>query len=156
MRGGAFNEGGFMPHKRRHNRGESVKLTGEEMKQLAGMSAHSPSPSLPLTLTGLKHPFGEVDAKVSLGKHNPVLMFPNRAAFRADIATLSKPNGECGGVELLGWIDRQGFDRYIEQHGLDPTCPIQLDVDELRPMREGPTCDNGDKGELPRNRGRCL
>jgi hypothetical protein len=103
------------------------------LEQTSAQNPYGPSWA---TLTGLRTPWGEVDAKTSIGYPEPVLMFPNQAAFRADIAGLATMRGTS--VELLGWIDRAGFEKFVREHHLDPSGLIMIGVEYLNSVKERP------------------
>ena len=113
-------------------------ITHFSKRKVKSMAAHTNArnPYQPpwVTLTGLLTPFGEADVKTSIGHPNPVLMFPNRDAFQADVAMLDTPRGKA--VEHLGWIDRAGFDEFIRKHHVDPGGVITMGVGDLRPVKE--------------------
>jgi hypothetical protein len=114
---------------------EITHLSNRERKSMvANLNARNPYGPPGVTLTGLLTPIGEADVKISIGQPQPVLMFPNREAFRADVAILSTPRGTS--FEYLGWIDRARFDEFIRQHHLDPGGVIKVGAEYLRSMEE--------------------
>jgi hypothetical protein len=62
------------------------------------------------------------------------LVYEKREDFKADYAMLVAPRG--GAVEVLGWIDRVGFDDFADAKGLEPDDPIVIPADSLYPMKD--------------------
>jgi hypothetical protein len=114
---------------------EIIHLSNRDRQSMvADANARNPYRAPWETLIGLLTPFGEADVKTSTGRPQPLLLFPNREAFRADIAILTALRETS--VELLGWIDRAGFDEFIREHHIDPDGVIKIGAEYLRSMEE--------------------